>query len=147
MFNTNFNLTYLFIVLFINILTAVMFTSVTVSIAMHCTKKKISYKQKDYTKTILLFSLINCVASFGSFIVMYATYYFTDIGICSISILTAAVIEYCIVKSVIFKRFSLEKKDKRCLALKFIAISAPYYIFLVNSPLLLYMIAVTIDPC
>ena len=78
---------------------------------------------------------------------MYATYYFTYIPVCLIFTVLSALVEYFIARTVVFKKFSFDKKEKNKRALSFICICAPYYIFIVNAPLFLYPIAFTLDPC
>ena len=102
---------------------------------------------KNYITVVLIFSVINCIASFASFMSMYATYYFTYIPVCSIFTVLSALVEYFIARTVVFKKFSFDKKEKNKRALSFICICAPYYIFIVNAPLFLYPIAFTLDPC
>lgn len=83
MFNTTFDPQYTFVILFINIIASVLFTSVTVFIAMNYAKRKACMENitlitgKNYITVVLIFSVINCIASFASFMSMYATYYFT----------------------------------------------------------------------
>lgn len=139
-------------VIFLFILSAVLFTSISVSIALYYAKRKADTEEKtlieenDYIKIILIFSLINFITSFvavafsSNFIAAPTSAYF-------LLIFVAGLIEFVISKFAIFKRFSCSKTEKTKRAAIFAAICAPYYIFLVNSPLLLYMIAVTIDPC
>lgn len=59
----------------------------------------------------------------------------------------AGVVEFFIAKSTIFQRFSCSKADKTERAAVFAAICAPYYIFIVSSPIVPYIIAVTLYPC
>lgn len=85
-------------VILLYILSAILFTSTTVSIAIYYARKKADIEEKtlitknDYQKTILIFSIINFIASFA-------------------------------------------------------AICAPYYIFIVSSPIVPYIIAVSLYPC
>lgn len=51
-----------------------------------------------------------------------------------------------VAKSAIFQRFSCSKADKTERAAVFAAICAPYYIFIVSSPIVPYIIAVALDP-
>ena len=102
---------------------------------------------KNYITVVLIFSVINCIASFASFMAMYATYYFTYIPVCLIFTVLSALVEYFIARTVVFKKFSFDKKEKNKRALSFTCICAPYYIFIVNAPLFLYPIAFTLDPC
>ena len=62
-------------------------------------------------------------------------------------IFVAGVVEFFIAKSTIFQRFSCSKADKTERAAVFAAICAPYYIFIVSSPIVPYIIAVTLYPC
>lgn len=139
MFNTTFDPQYTFVILFINIIASVLFTSVTVFIAMNYAKRKACMENitlitgKNYITVVLIFSVINCIASFASFMSMYATYYFTYIPVCSIFTVLSALVEYFIARTVVFKKFSFDKKEKNKRALSFICICAPYYIFIVNS--------------
>ena len=100
-------------VILLFILSAILFTSTTVSIAIYYARKKADTEEKalitknDYKKTILIFSIINFIASFAA---------------CS-------------------------KADKTERAAVFAAICAPYYIFIVSSPIVPYIIAVTLYPC
>ena len=56
-------------------------------------------------------------------------------------------VEFFIAKSTIFQRFSCSKADKTERAAVFAAICAPYYIFIVSSPIVPYIIAVSLYPC
>ena len=141
------------------ILLAILFTSTTVSIAIYYARRKADTEEKtlitknDYKKTILIFSIINFVASFAAMavadIVDSAAY--NHISIPKFSylslILVAGIVEFFVAKSAIFKRFSCSKTDKTKRAAVFAAICAPYYIFIVSSPIVLYIIAASIDPC
>lgn len=64
-----------------------------------------------------------------------------------LAILAAGVVEFFIAKSTIFQRFSCSKTDKTKRAAVFAAICAPYYIFIVSSPIVLFIIAVSLYPC
>ena len=118
MFNTTFDPQYTFVILFINIIASVLFTSVTVFIAMNYAKRKACMENitlitgKNYITVVLIFSVINCIASFASFMSMYATYYFTYIPVCSIFTVLSALVEYFIARTVVFKKFSFDKKEK-----------------------------------
>ena len=60
-------------VILLFILSAILFTSTTVSIAIYYARKKADTEEKalitknDYQKTILIFSIINFIASFADF--------------------------------------------------------------------------------
>lgn len=146
-------------VIFLFILSAILFTSTTVSIAIYYARKKADTEEKtlitknDYKKTILIFSIINFIASFAATAVAYVAdstdYYHISIPKFSYLslILVAGVVEFFVAKSAIFQRFSCSKADKTERAAVFAAICAPYYIFIVSSPIVLYMIAVSLYPC
>ena len=116
-------------VILLYILSAILFTSTTVSIAIYYARKKADTEEKtlitknDYKKTILIFSIINFIASFAATAVAH------------------------IADSTIFQRFSCSKADKTERAAVFAAICAPYYIFIVSSPIVPYIIAVSLYPC
>ena len=110
-------------------------------------------KKNDYKKTILIFSIINFIASFVAMAVPHITASgnYKHISIAQLSylslILVAGVVEFFIAKSTIFQRFSCSKTDKTKRAAVFAAICAPYYIFIVSSPIVLFIIAVSLYPC
>ena len=149
-------------VILLFILSAILFTSTTVSIAIYYARKKADTEEKthitknDYQKTILIFSIINFIASFAATAVAHITdsgnYNHLSIGQFSylsliLAILAAGVVEFFIAKSTIFQRFSCSKADKTERAAVFAAICAPYYIFIVSSPIVPYIIAVSLYPC
>lgn len=146
-------------VILLYILSAILFTSTTVSIAIYYARKKADTEEKalitknDYQKTILIFSIINFIASFTAIAVAYVAdstdYYHISIPKFSYLslIFVAGVVEFFIAKSTIFQRFSCSKADKTERAAVFAAICAPYYIFIVSSPIVPYIIAVTLYPC
>lgn len=149
-------------VILLYILSAILFTSTTVSIAIYYARKKADTEEKtlitknDYKKTILIFSIINFIASFAATAVAHITdsgnYNHLSIGQFSylsliLAILAAGVVEFFIAKSTIFQRFSCSKADKTERAAVFAAICAPYYIFIVSSPIVPYIIAVSLYPC
>ena len=146
-------------VILLFILSAILFTSTTVSIAIYYARKKADTEEKtlitknDYKKIILIFSIINFIASFVAMAVAHITdsvdyYHITIPKFSYLSlILVAGVVEFFIAKSTIFQRFSCSKADKTERAAVFAAICAPYYIFIVSSPIVLYMIAVSLYPC
>ena len=107
----------------------------------------------DYQKTILIFSIINFIASFAATAVAHiadsGNYNHLSIGQFSYLslIFVAGVVEFFIAKSTIFQRFSCSKADKTERAAVFAAICAPYYIFIVSSPIVPYIIAVSLYPC
>ena len=146
-------------VILLYILSAILFTSTTVSIAIYYARKKADTEEKthitknDYQKTILIFSIINFIASFVAMAVPHITASgnYNHISIAQLSylslILVAGVVEFFIAKSTIFQRFSCSKADKTERAAVFAAICAPYYIFIVSSPIVPYIIAVSLYPC
>ena len=145
-------------VILLYILSAILFTSTTVSIAIYYARKKADTEEKalitknDYKKTILIFSIINFIASFAATAVAHIAdsgdYNHLSIGQFSYLslILVAGVVEFFIAKSTIFQRFSCSKADKTERA-AVAAICAPYYIFIVSSPIVPYIIAVSLYPC
>lgn len=149
-------------VMLLFILSAILFTSTTVSIAIYYARKKADTEEKalitknDYQKTILIFSIINFIASFVAMAVPNITSsgdnnhisiaQFTYLSLI-LAILAAGVVEFFIAKSTIFQRFSCSKADKTERAAVFAAICAPYYIFIVSSPIVPYIIAVSLYPC
>ena len=145
-------------VILLYILSAILFTSTTVSIAIYYARKKADTEEKalitknDYKK-ILIFSIINFIASFAATAVAHiadsGNYNHLSIGQFSYLslIFVAGVVEFFIAKSTIFQRFSCSKADKTERAAVFAAICAPYYIFIVSSPIVPYIIAVTLYPC
>lgn len=149
-------------VILLYILSAILFTSTTVSIAIYYARKKADTEEKalitknDYQKTILIFSIINFIASFVAMALPHITNSGDNnhISIAQLSylslilaILAAGVVEFFIAKSTIFQRFSCSKTDKMKRAAVFAAICAPYYIFIVSSPIVLFIIAVSLYPC
>lgn len=149
-------------VILLYILSAILFTSTTVSIAIYYARKKADTEEKtlitknDYQKTILIFSIINFIASFVAMSLPHITNSgnYNHISIAQLSylslilaILAAGVVEFFIAKSTIFQRFSCSKTDKTKRAAVFAAICAPYYIFIVSSPIVLFIIAVSLYPC
>lgn len=146
-------------VILLYILSAILFTSTTVSIAIYYARKKADTEEKtlitknDYKKIILIFSIINFIASFAAMAVAHITdsvdyYHITIPKFSYLSlILVAGIVEFFIAKSAIFQRFSCSKADKTERAAVFAAICAPYYIFIVSSPIVPYIIAVALDPC
>ena len=115
-------------VILLYILSAILFTSTTVSIAIYYARKKADTEEKalitknDYHISIPKFSYLSLI-------------------------LVAGVVEFFIAKSTIFQRFSCSKADKTERAAVFAAICAPYYIFIVSSPIVPYIIAVSLYPC
>lgn len=149
-------------VILLYILSAILFTSTTVSIAIYYARKKADTEEKtlitknDYKKIILIFSIINFIASFVAMALPHITNSGDNnhISIAQFSylslilaILAAGVVEFFIAKSTIFQRFSCSKTDKTKRAAVFAAICAPYYIFIVSSPIVLFIIAVSLYPC
>lgn len=150
------------VVILLYILSAILFTSTTVSNAIYYAKRKADTEEKtlitknDYQKTILIFSIINFIASFVAMALPHITNSgnYNHISIAQLSylslilaILAAGVVEFFIAKSTIFQRFSCSKTDKTKRAAVFAAICAPYYIFIVSSPIVLFIIAVSLYPC
>lgn len=143
----------------VNILAALFFTCITICIATHFAKKKANEADKKlinnkcYGIIAVIFTIINFIASFTAIAVAYvadATDYY-HISIPKFSYLSlifvAGVVEFFIAKSTIFQRFSCSKADKTERAAVFAAICAPYYIFIVSSPIVPYIIAVSLYPC
>ena len=129
------------VVILLYILSAILFTSTTVSIAIYYAKRKADTEEKtlitknDYQKTILIFSIINFIASFVAMALPHITNSgnYNHISIAQLSylslilaILAAGVVEFFIAKSTIFQRFSCSKTDKTKRAAVFAAIWAPY---------------------
>ena len=109
------------VVILLYILSAILFTSTTVSIAIYYAKRKADTEEKtlitknDYQKTILIFSIINFIASFVAMALPHITNSgnYNHISIAQLSylslilaILAAGVVEFFIAKSTIFQRFS-----------------------------------------
>ena len=143
----------------VNILAALFFTCITICIATHFAKKKANEADKKlinnkcYGIIAVIFTIINFIASFTAIAVAYVAdstdYYHISIPKFSYLslILVAGIIEFLVAKSTIFQRFSCSKADKTERAAVFAAICAPYYIFIVSSPIVPYIIAVTLYPC
>ena len=146
-------------VILLYILSAILFTSTTVSIAIYYARKKADTEEKalitknDYQKTILIFSIINFIASFTAIAVAYVAdstdYYHISIPKFSYLslILVAGIIEFLVVKAIVFKKISCSKKERAKQAAIFAAICTPYYIIAANLPIIMYMVAVALDPC
>ena len=146
-------------VMLLFILSAILFTSTTVSIAIYYARKKADTEEKtlitknDYKKIILIFSIINFIASFAATAVAHIAdsgdYNHLSIGQFSYLslIFVAGVVEFFIAKSTIFQRFSCSKKERAKQAAIFAAICTPYYIIAANLPIIMYMVAVALDPC
>ena len=112
------------VVILLFILSAILFTSTTVSIAIYYARKKADTEEKtlitknDYKKIILIFSIINFIASFAATAVAHIAdsgdYNHLSIGQFSYLslIFVAGVVEFFIAKSTIFQRFSCSKADK-----------------------------------
>lgn len=143
----------------VNILAALFFTCITICIATHFAKKKANEADKKlinnkcYGIIAVIFTIINFIASFTAIAVAYVAdstdYYHISIPKFSYLslILVAGVVEFFVAKSAIFQRFSCSKADKTERAAVFAAICAPYYIFIVSSPIVPYIIAVSLYPC
>lgn len=146
-------------VILLYILSAILFTSTTVSIAIYYARRKADTEEKalitknDYQKTILIFSIINFIASFAAIAVAYVAdstdYYHISIPKFSYLslILVAGIIEFLVVKAIVFKKISCSKKERAKQAAIFAAICTPYYIIAANLPIIMYMVAVALDPC
>ena len=117
----------LYVVILLYILSAILFTSTTVSIAIYYARRKADTEEKtlitknDYKKTILIFSIINFIASFAATALPHIADSgdYNHISIAQFSylslilaILSAGVVEFFIAKSTIFQRFSCSKADK-----------------------------------
>lgn len=147
------------VVILLFILSAILFTSTTVSIAIYYARKKADTEEKalitknDYQKTILIFSIINFIASFTAIAVAYVAdstdYYHISIPKFSYLslILVAGIIEFLVVKAIVFKKISCSKKERAKQAAIFAAICTPYYIIAANLPIIMYMVAVSLYPC
>ena len=147
------------VVILLFILSAILFTSTTVSIAIYYARKKADTEEKalitknDYQKTILIFSIINFIASFAAMAVAHIAdsgdYNHLSIGQFSYLslILVAGIIEFLVVKAIVFKKISCSKKERAKQAAIFAAICTPYYIIAANLPIIIYMVAVALDPC
>lgn len=146
-------------VILLFILSAILFTSTTVSIAIYYARKKADTEEKtlitknDYKKIILIFSIINFIASFAATAVAHiadsGVYNHLSIGQFSYLylILVAGIIEFLVVKAIVFKKISCSKKERAKQAAIFAAICTPYYIIAANLPIIMYMVAVALDPC
>ena len=146
-------------VILLYILSAILFTSTTVSIAIYYARKKADTEEKaliaknDYQKTILIFSIINFIASFAATAVAHiadsGNYYHISIPKFSYLslILVAGIIEFLVVKAIVFKKISCSKKERVKQAAIFAAICTPYYIIAANLPIIMYMVAVALYPC
>lgn len=146
-------------VILLFILSAILFTSTTVSIAIYYARKKADTEEKtlitknDYKKTVLIFSIINFIASFAATAVAHIAdsgdYNHLSIGQFSYLslILVAGIIEFLVVKAIVFKKISCSKKERAKQAAIFAAICTPYYIIAANLPIIMYMVAVALDPC
>lgn len=146
-------------VILLYILSAILFTSTTVSIAIYYARKKADTEEKtlitknDYKKIILIFSIINFIASFAATAVAHiadsGNYNHLSIGQFSYLslILVAGIIEFLVVKAIVFKKISCSKKERAKQAAIFAAICTPYYIIAANLPIIMYMVAVALDPC
>lgn len=147
------------VVILLFILSAILFTSTTVSIAIYYARKKADTEEKtlitknDYKKIILIFSIINFIASFAATAVAHIAdsgdYNHLSIGQFSYLslIFVAGIIEFLVVKAIVFKKISCSKKERAKQAAIFAAICTPYYIIAANLPIIMYMVAVALDPC
>ena len=146
-------------VMLLFILSAILFTSTAVSIAIYYARKKADTEEKtlitknDYKKIILIFSIINFIASFAATAVAHIAdsgdYNHLSIGQFSYLslILVAGIIEFLVVKAIVFKKISCSKKERAKQAAIFAEICTPYYIIAANLPIIMYMVAVALDPC
>ena len=138
----------------VNILAALFFTCITICIATHFAKKKANEADKKlinnkcYGIIAVIFTIINFIASFTAIAVAYVA---DAISIPKFSylslILVAGIIEFLVVKAIVFKKISCSKKERAKQAAIFAAICTPYYIIAANLPIIMYMVAVALDPC
>lgn len=144
----------------VNILAALFFTCITICIATHFAKKKANETDKKlinnkcYGIIAVIFTIINFIASFTAIAVAYVAdstdYYHISIPKFSYLslILVAGIIEFLVVvKAIVFKKISCSKKERAKQAAIFAAICTPYYIIAANLPIIMYMVAVALDPC
>ena len=113
-------------VILLYILSAILFTSTTVSIAIYYARKKADTEEKalitknDYKKTILIFSIINFIASFAATAVAHiadsGNYNHLSIGQFSYLslIFVAGVVEFFIPKIFLFKGRQNGKSRSLC---------------------------------
>ena len=113
-------------VILLYILSAILFTSTTVSIAIYYARKKADTEEKalitknDYKKTILIFSIINFIASFAATAVAHiadsGNYNHLSIGQFSYLslIFVAGVVEFFIAKIFLFKGRQNGKSRSLC---------------------------------
>lgn len=146
-------------VILLFILSAILFTSTTVSIAIYYARKKANETDKKlinnkcYGIIAVIFTIINFIASFTAIAVAYVAdstdYYHISIPKFSYLslILVAGIIEFLVVKAIVFKKISCSKKERAKQAAIFAAICTPYYIIAANLPIIMYMVAVALDPC
>ena len=139
----------------VNILAALFFTCITICIA----KKKANEADKKlinnkcYGIIAVIFTIINFIASFTAIAVAYVAdstdYYHISIPKFSYLslILVAGIIEFLVVKAIVFKKISCSKKERTKQAAIFAAICTPYYIIAANLPIIMYVVAVALDPC
>lgn len=143
----------------VNILAALFFTCITICIATHFAKKKANEADKKlinnkcYGIIAVIFTIINFIASFTAIAVAYVAdstdYYHISIPKFSYLslILVAGIIEFLVVKAIVFKKISCSKKGRAKQAAIFAAICTPYYIIAANLPIIMYMVAVALYPC
>lgn len=143
----------------VNILAALFFTCITICIATHFAKKKANEADKKlinnkcYGIIAVIFTIINFIASFTAIAVTYVAdstdYYHISIPKFSYLslILVAGIIEFLVVKAIVFKKISCSKKERAKQAAIFAAICTPYYIIAANLPIIMYIVAVALNPC
>jgi uncharacterized BrkB/YihY/UPF0761 family membrane protein len=141
----------------VNILAALFFTCITICIATHFAKKKANEADKKlinnkcYGIIAVIFTIINFIASLTAIAVAYVAdatdYYHISIPKFSYLSLVAGIIEFLVVKAIVFKKISCSKKERAKQAAIFAAICTPYYIIAANLPIIMYMVAVALDPC
>ena len=108
---------------------------------------------KCYGIIAVIFTIINFIASFTAIAVAYVAdstdYYHISIPKFSYLslILVAGIIEFLVVKAIVFKKISCSKKERAKQAAIFAAICTPYYIIAANLPIIMYMVAVALYPC
>ena len=116
------------VVILLYILSAILFTSTTVSIAIYYAKRKADTEEKtlitknDYQKTILIFSIINFIASFVAMALPHITNSgnYNHISIAQLSylslilaILAAGVVEFLLQSQLYSKDFPVQRQTKR----------------------------------
>lgn len=112
-------------VILLYMLSAILFTSTTVSIAIYYARKKADTEEKtlitknDYKKIILIFSIINFIASFAAMAVAHITdsvdyYHITIPKFSYLSlILVAGIVEFLLQSQLYSKDFPVQRQTKR----------------------------------